>query len=136
MAAPVAIATGRHAAAVSAGKSLRSGDRGRRGQGDIFEMEVAERQDKLYRDREDDPIRMLLLIKAIARTTLSARTIVRTSKKRNPCFRQGRAPAAVNPQATPLLEHDPEKWIPVFGKDHAPPIASSGRATRREVIPL
>jgi hypothetical protein len=19
------------------------------------------------------------------------------------------------------LEHDPEKWIPVFGKDHAPP---------------
>jgi hypothetical protein len=20
------------------------------------------------------------------------------------------------------LEHDPEKWIPVFGKDHAPPI--------------
>jgi cobalamin biosynthesis protein CobW len=22
-----------------------------------------------------------------------------------------------------LLEHDPEKWIPVFGKDHAPPIS-------------
>jgi hypothetical protein len=20
-------------------------------------------------------------------------------------------------------EHDPEKWIPVFGKDHAPPIS-------------
>jgi hypothetical protein len=20
------------------------------------------------------------------------------------------------------LEHDPEKWVPVFGKDHAPPI--------------
>jgi hypothetical protein len=19
------------------------------------------------------------------------------------------------------LEHDPEKWVPVFGKDHAPP---------------
>jgi hypothetical protein len=23
----------------------------------------------------------------------------------------------------PRLEHDPEKWIPVFGKDHAPPIS-------------
>src|SRR2546429_3863362 len=22
------------------------------------------------------------------------------------------------------LEHDPEKWIPVFGKDHAPPIGA------------
>src|SRR5262249_44418324 len=21
------------------------------------------------------------------------------------------------------LEHDPEKWVPVFGKDHAPPIS-------------
>jgi hypothetical protein len=21
---------------------------------------------------------------------------------------------------TPLLEHDPEKWMPVFRKDHAP----------------
>jgi hypothetical protein len=20
-----------------------------------------------------------------------------------------------------ILEHDPEKWMPVFGKDHAPP---------------
>jgi hypothetical protein len=20
------------------------------------------------------------------------------------------------------LEHDPEKWVPVFGKDHAPPM--------------
>jgi hypothetical protein len=25
-----------------------------------------------------------------------------------------------------LLEHDPEKWIPVFGKDHAPPKCQSG----------
>src|SRR5205823_7541154 len=23
------------------------------------------------------------------------------------------------------LEHDPEKWIPVFGEDHAPPISKS-----------
>jgi hypothetical protein len=26
----------------------------------------------------------------------------------------------------PLLEHDPEKWIPVFGKDHASPKCQSG----------
>src|SRR5262249_5286675 len=30
--------------------------------------------------------------------------------------------------ACPILEHDPEKWIPVFGKDHAPKIA---HVTRR-----
>jgi hypothetical protein len=24
--------------------------------------------------------------------------------------------------AAAWLEHDPEKWIPVFGKDHAPPM--------------
>jgi hypothetical protein len=35
-----------------------------------------------------------------------------------------------------VLEHDPEKWIPVFGKDHAPPIAWSGMTIRRKVIPL
>ena len=28
------------------------------------------------------------------------------------------------------LEHDPEKWIPVFGKDHVPTIACPGRAER------
>jgi hypothetical protein len=28
-----------------------------------------------------------------------------------------------------LLEHDPEKWIPVFGKDHVPP--TSERNWRR-----
>jgi len=27
------------------------------------------------------------------------------------------------------LEHDPEKWIPVFGKDHAPPKGQSGMTT-------
>jgi hypothetical protein len=27
------------------------------------------------------------------------------------------------------LEHDPEKWIPVFGKNHAPPKGQSGMTT-------
>jgi hypothetical protein len=35
-----------------------------------------------------------------------------------------------------MLEHDPEKWEPVFGKDHAPPISWSGMTIRRKVIPL
>jgi hypothetical protein len=26
------------------------------------------------------------------------------------------------------LEHDPEKWIPVFGKDHAPAKGNAGTA--------
>ena len=34
------------------------------------------------------------------------------------------------------LEHDPEKWAPVFGKDHAPPISQSGMTIRRKVITL
>src|SRR5262249_2946729 len=34
------------------------------------------------------------------------------------------------------LEHDPEKWAPVFGKDHAPAISWSGMTIRRTVIPL
>jgi hypothetical protein len=33
-------------------------------------------------------------------------------------------------------EHDPEKWVPVFGKDHAPAISQSGMTIRRKVIPL
>src|ERR1043166_3636419 len=33
-------------------------------------------------------------------------------------------------------EHDPEKWEPVFGKDHAPAKAWSGMTIRRNVIPL
>jgi len=36
----------------------------------------------------------------------------------------------------PALEHDPEKWIPVFGKDHAPPKGQSGMTIRRKVIAL
>jgi hypothetical protein len=34
------------------------------------------------------------------------------------------------------LEHDPEKWAPVFGKDHAPIIRWSGMPIRRKVILL
>src|ERR1700686_3154449 len=33
-------------------------------------------------------------------------------------------------------EHDPEKWVPAFGKDHAPPKGWSGMAARRDVIAL
>jgi hypothetical protein len=35
----------------------------------------------------------------------------------------GMAPSPVSPvnMTDFLLEHDPEKWIPVFRKDHAPP---------------
>jgi len=33
-------------------------------------------------------------------------------------------------------EHDPEKWGPVFGKDHAPAKTWSGMTIRRNVIPL
>jgi hypothetical protein len=33
-------------------------------------------------------------------------------------------------------EHDPEKWVPVFGKDHAPPKGKSGMTIRRAVTPL
>jgi hypothetical protein len=36
----------------------------------------------------------------------------------------------------PPIEHDPEKWIPVFGKDHARPIKRSGMTVRRKVILL
>jgi hypothetical protein len=34
------------------------------------------------------------------------------------------------------LEHDAEKWAPVFGKHHAPTITLSGMTIRRKVIPL
>jgi hypothetical protein len=38
----------------------------------------------------------------------------------------GRLPAMVvenNGMVAAILEHDPEKWAPVFGKDHAPTIS-------------
>jgi hypothetical protein len=34
------------------------------------------------------------------------------------------------------LAHDPEKWVPVFGKDHAPTIGWSGMTIRRKIIKL
>jgi hypothetical protein len=34
------------------------------------------------------------------------------------------------------LEHDPEKWVPVFGKDHAPTKQQSGMMVRRKIILL
>jgi hypothetical protein len=34
------------------------------------------------------------------------------------------------------LEHDPEKWKPVFGKDHAQTKSWSGMMIRRKIIPL
>jgi hypothetical protein len=33
-------------------------------------------------------------------------------------------------------EHDPEKWEPVFGKDHAQTESWSGMMIRRKIIPL
>jgi hypothetical protein len=36
----------------------------------------------------------------------------------------------------PAPEHDPEKWVPVFGKDHAPTTSWSGMTIRRKVISL
>ena len=32
------------------------------------------------------------------------------------------SPRFCDPHLIPPPEHDPEKWVPVFGKDHAPPI--------------
>ena len=43
---------------------------------------------------------------------------------------------AYAPRNDGALKHDPEKWVPVFGKDHAPPINWSGMTIRRKVIPL
>src|ERR1700716_4207431 len=34
------------------------------------------------------------------------------------------------------LEHDPEKWAQVFGKDHAPTKIASGITGRMKVVPL
>src|SRR6266568_3704907 len=39
------------------------------------------------------------------------------------------------PAITKSLEHDPEKWIPVFGEDHAPTISWSGMTIRRKNHP-
>jgi len=34
------------------------------------------------------------------------------------------------------LEHDPEKWVPVFREDHAQLERESGMTVRRRVIPV
>jgi hypothetical protein len=34
------------------------------------------------------------------------------------------------------IEHYPEKWVPVFGKDHAPAKGWNGMTIRRKVIPV
>jgi hypothetical protein len=55
-----------------------------------------------------------------------------------------REPDLAPSQGGERLEHDPEKacpgldpgWVPVFGKDHAPPISESGMTIRRKVITL
>jgi hypothetical protein len=38
-----------------------------------------------------------------------------------PCAGASSFFAAMSRRISPTLEHDPEKWIPVFRKDHAPP---------------
>jgi hypothetical protein len=35
-----------------------------------------------------------------------------------------------------FLKHDPEKWVPVFRKDHAQTKRQSGMTIQREVITL
>src|SRR5215216_7189524 len=47
-------------------------------------------------------------------------------RKRRRCARLGdwrTSAAAQEVSSASYLEHDPEKWIPVFGKDHAPPVS-------------
>src|SRR5262245_12748334 len=52
------------------------------------------------------------------RTTGVLPTVSRSFAYLRPIFL---SPAA--PSCRGRLEHDPEKWAPVFGKDHAPPIS-------------
>jgi hypothetical protein len=46
------------------------------------------------------------------------------------------APSVEGMSRADALEHDPEKWIPVFGKDHAPPGTQSVMTSEAEVITL
>jgi hypothetical protein len=43
---------------------------------------------------------------------------------------------SVSTETEHALRHDPEKWIPVFGKDHAQTRSWSAMTIRRKVIPL
>jgi hypothetical protein len=49
-------------------------------------------------------------------------------EKWKPVFRKDHAP--------PKNQHDPEKWKPVFRKDHAQTKSQSGMMTRSKVIPF
>src|SRR5262245_65047505 len=53
-----------------------------------------------------------------------------------PGRRSGTLIAALPPMDPDILAHDPEKWIPVFGKDHAPRISWSEMMIRRKIISL
>jgi hypothetical protein len=46
------------------------------------------------------------------------------------------APVFPAPGSAMWLEHDPEKWIPIFRKDHAQTKGWSGMTIRRKVIVL
>jgi hypothetical protein len=46
---------------------------------------------------------------------------------------RGRLKMSINVRS---LEHDPEKWIPVFEKDHAPAISWSEMTIRGKVMSL
>jgi hypothetical protein len=48
---------------------------------------------------------------------------VRRAERFGPAGPPGAAPPR-NQDRNSSLEHDPEKWTPVFGKDHAPAITS------------
>jgi hypothetical protein len=44
--------------------------------------------------------------------------------------------APADARSARTLEHDPEKWIPVFGRDHAQTVSYSVMTIRRKVITL
>jgi hypothetical protein len=54
-------------------------------------------------------------------------------------FRRGAPPRAPPYSLSSMIgsiEHDPEKWVPVFGKDHAPRKTESAMTNEGEVIAL
>src|SRR4051812_38725902 len=63
-----------------------------------------------------------------ASTTKSARQISEVFIVRTREREDGVASKAYQP------EHDPEKWVPVFGKDHAPPRLVAGERRRRHAV--
>jgi hypothetical protein len=59
-----------------------------------------------------------------------------SAENRHPLFRKMLWSMSRFQRSGACLGHDPEKWVPVFGKDHAPTISWSGMAIRRKVSPL